>query len=73
MSTASPARSSIAERIVSGRRLDHAGGSHSGERLGDQIALVALVVDDEEAQAAKVDRSRAGGDELDHDASPPAG
>ena len=53
------------ERLVSRRRLDDAGRAHAGQRPGEQIALVMVVVDDQEAQAAEIDRRRVG-NKFDH-------
>ena len=58
------------QRLVSRRRLDDAGRAHAGERPAQKVALVVVVVDDEEAQAPEIDRVRVG-NELDH-AKPPA-
>ena len=59
------------ERLVSRRRLDDARRAHAGQRPGKQVALVAVVVDDQKAQAVEIDRLRVG-NQLHHDA-PPAG
>ena len=57
------------ERLVPGGRLEDAGRAHAGERPRQQIALVVVVVDDQEAQAPEIDGRRVG-DELDHAVSP---
>ena len=60
------------ERLVSRRRLDDARPAHAGQRPGEQVALVAVVVDHEKAQAVEIDRLRVG-NQFHHAAAPGPG
>ena len=69
MSTAWPARSRRASASCPDGASTTRARAHAGQRPGEQVALVAVVVDHEKAQAVEIDRLRVGS-QFDHAAAP---